>query len=195
MPRPSMKTTKQVLIAARHLFYWQGARTTSVCEITAGAGMSPAGMYGLFGSKDELLLAYVDDVCMRYQEWFSDVTSNEIGSPRERIIALFEAISKQIRTHEGRGCPLILLLSEFPDRSSPVYQRAVGCKRWFRDQVGQLTGELSECAPSSASELLADQLVLVIEGMYTGAQVYGPEGPPKQAGAVLDALLAQYSTS
>ncbi|WP_433574772.1 TetR/AcrR family transcriptional regulator [Nocardia brasiliensis] len=189
MSQPSRKTYDRVLAAARHLFYWQGVRATSVYEITAGAGLSPSVMYGYFDSKEDLLSAYVDDVCLRYQEWFNSVTSREIGGPRERITALFGAIAKQIRTFGGRGCPLALLLSEYPDPNSLVHQRAIACKRWLRDQVGELTGELEDAAPSSASDLLADQLVLVIEGMYAGAQLYGPEGPPHQAGTIVDALL------
>lgn len=182
-------TAAHILRAARHIFYWRGVQMTSVSDITDGAGISPAGLYSRFDSKDDLLLAYVEETCTRYQEWFGIVTSHEIGSPRARIIALFAATSKQIGTVAGRGCPLTLLLSEFPDRDSPVYQRALACKRWLRDQITQLTSELETEAPSSATELLADQLVLVIEGMYTAAQIFGPEGPSNQAGAIAEALL------
>ncbi|MGX1778295.1 TetR/AcrR family transcriptional regulator [Nocardia brasiliensis] len=66
-------TAAHILRAARHIFYWRGVQMTSVSDITAGTGISPAGLYGRFDSKDDLLLAYAEETCTRYQEWFGIV--------------------------------------------------------------------------------------------------------------------------
>ncbi|MFB8281159.1 TetR/AcrR family transcriptional regulator [Nocardia colli] len=189
MPRPAIATATQMLNSAGHLFYWQGVRATSVPEITALSGISPAGLYRLYDSKEDLFLAYVEHAADRSQEWFLVATSENNGSPRSRILALFDQALRRMRSVEGRGCPILLTMSEFPDSNSPAYRRAIAYKRWLRDQLGELTAELSDQVRIPHPEALADQLLLIIDGMYVSTQVFGPEGPPSQAKAIIERLI------
>jgi hypothetical protein len=52
-------------------------------------------------------------------------------------------------------------------------------KTWVRDRLGQLAG----------SELLADQLSLVMEGVYASAQALSAAGPARHARTIVDVLL------
>src|SRR6185312_7656320 len=64
-PRPQhvskAQSRSQILDAARRVAARDGARDLSLRSVAAEAGFAPAGLYGYFRSKDELLLALAAD--------------------------------------------------------------------------------------------------------------------------------------
>jgi AcrR family transcriptional regulator len=64
-PRPAhiskAQSRSQILEAARRVAARDGARDLSLRAVAAEAGFAPAGLYGYFRSKDELLLALAAD--------------------------------------------------------------------------------------------------------------------------------------
>jgi len=64
-PRPQhvskAQSRSQILEAARRVAARDGARDLSLRSVAAEAGFAPAGLYGYFRSKDELLLALAAD--------------------------------------------------------------------------------------------------------------------------------------
>ena len=68
MPRsPGHQPTaaQRVLATAGELFYRQGARAVGVDEIVARAGTTKPSLYRAFGSKDQLIAAYLEDQAAR----------------------------------------------------------------------------------------------------------------------------------
>ena len=51
--------------------------------------------------------------------------------------------------------------------------RAVASEAWVRVRLGELTGELASTAPTGDPAVLADQLALVVEGVYASVQALG----------------------
>jgi hypothetical protein len=99
--------------------------------------------------------------------------------PRDQILAVFDALAEQVQPQHCRGCPFLMALAEFPDPEHPARRAAVTMKTWVRDRLGQL----------AESELLADQLSLVMESVYASAQALGAAGPTRHARTVVEALL------
>jgi AcrR family transcriptional regulator len=58
----SERKRADIVAAAKEVFFKEGYAHASMDEITARSGVSKATVYAHFGSKDELLLAVVDDV-------------------------------------------------------------------------------------------------------------------------------------
>jgi AcrR family transcriptional regulator len=54
---PDASTVERLLQAAAHAFAEKGFHATTTRDIASGAGLSPAGVYVHFGSKEELLFA------------------------------------------------------------------------------------------------------------------------------------------
>ena len=104
MPRAAADTREHVLSVARELFYWHGIRATGVDRIAADAGVSPTTLYRLFASKDDLVAAYVEREQRGYEAWFEAATDVPSGDPRDRILALFEALAEAIDPRRCRGC-------------------------------------------------------------------------------------------
>lgn len=188
--RTAAETRAHVLRTARELFYWEGIRATGVDRVAAEAGVAPTTLYRLFASKDDLVAAYVEREDRLYRGWFDATIGSAGPRPRERILALFDALAGQIEPHRCRGCPFQMALAEFPDPALPAHRHAVANKAWVRARLGELTDELAETAPVGDPAALADGLALLVEGTYASAEVLGADGPAKQARSAAEMLVA-----
>lgn len=174
---------------ARDLFYWHGIRATGIDKVAAEAGVAPTTLYRLFASKDDLVAAYVEREGLQFQGWFTAAVDVPDLHPRERILAVFDALDEQVQPHLCRGCPFLMALAEFPDSAMPAHRHAVATKAWVRSRFRELTDELAEITPVDDPAALADQLMLVMEGVYASTQALGAAGPPRQARALAEMLL------
>ena len=188
--RTSAETREHVLRVARDLFYWEGIRATGVDRVTSEAGVAPTTLYRLFASKDELVAAYVEREGRLYREWFEEATGSAGSHPRERILALFDALAEQVQPDRCRGCPFQMALAEFPDPNHPAHQNAVANKAWVRGRLGEFTEELTEIAPIKDPFALADGLALLVEGVYASAESLGVDGPAAGARTLAETVLA-----
>jgi AcrR family transcriptional regulator len=181
--RSSAETREHVLEVAHDLFYWQGIRAVGVDRIAAEAGVAPTTLYRLWASKDDLVAAYVERADRAYREWFDAATAD--GSPRERILSLFDELVVQTQPDRCRGCPFQMALTEFPDPEVAVHRHAAANKAWVRTRLGELTAELGVTEP----EALADRLALLMEGVYASVQALGSDGPARHARVFAEAIL------
>jgi hypothetical protein len=70
-----------------------------------------------------------------------------------------------------------------------AHKNAVANKAWVRDRFGELTDELEETAPIEDADTLADELALLMEGVYVSAQALGAVGPATRARVLADVPL------
>jgi AcrR family transcriptional regulator len=192
--RSSAQTREHVLQVAHDLFYWHGVRAVGVDRVAAEAGIAPTTLYRLFASKDDLVAAYVERADRHYRDWFAEATRADGRSPRERILALFDALIEQVQPDRCRGCPFLMALTEFPDSTLASHRHAVAMKRWVRAQIGELVDELAKTSPVDDPSALADQLTLIVEGVYATVQALGVDGPARQARAFAEAILPSAPT-
>lgn len=188
--RTAAQTREHVLQVAHDLFYWHGIRAVGVDRVAAEAGVAPTTLYRLFASKDDLVAAYVKRADQLYRQWFTAATASDGRHPRERILALFDALAEQVRPDVCRGCPFLMALAELPNLDLPARRHAVAMKAWVRARLGELTDDLASITPVGDPAALADQLALVVEGVYASVQSLGPEGPARQARVLAEMLLA-----
>jgi AcrR family transcriptional regulator len=185
MRRTAGQTREHVLEVAHELFYWQGIRAVGVDRIAAEAGVAPTTLYRVFASKDDLVAAYIERADGLYRQWFDAAVESGGEDPRDRILALFDALGEQVQPHQCRGCPFLMALAEFPDETLPVHRHAVAMKTWVRTRMG----ELAAATKRDDADALADRLTLVFEGTYASAQALGAGGPASQARDFAEALL------
>ena len=183
--RTAAETREHVLAVAHELFYWNGIRATGVDAIAAEADVAPTTLYRLFASKDDLIAAYIERADGLYREWLTAATAPVVGPPRERILALFDALDEQVQPERCRGCPFLMALAEFPDPQLPAHAGAVATKAWVRGRLGELTAAMAVGDPDA----LADQLAVVMEGVYASAQALGAAGPARGARALAETLM------
>src|SRR6202008_777880 len=85
--RPSAR--ERLLAAANELFYNEGVHTVGIDRVIEQAGVAKASLYNTFGSKDELVRAYLQ---ARHASVTQRITQavERYDTPRARLLAVFE---------------------------------------------------------------------------------------------------------
>ncbi|RIQ11089.1 TetR/AcrR family transcriptional regulator [Jiangella rhizosphaerae] len=186
MPRTASETRSHVLQVAGELFYDNGIRATGVDHVAAEAGVAPTTLYRLFDSKDGLVGSYVERMHHDFQSVCEAAAEAAGPDPRDQILAIFDTVFAEVSSDRYRGCAMLKTLAEFPDPALPAHRNAVAAKSWLRQTLRELTGRLGVADPGT----LADQLMLVLDGMHATGQSLGPTGPAKQARRLAETLLS-----
>ena len=159
------KTRRRLLAAARGLFYEEGICATGVSAVAEGAGVTKMTLYAHFPSKDDLVVAYLEDSDRRWREFLEDKLSDHEDS-RDRLLAVCEAYRKYFAARETRGCAFVNCAAEFPNPDHPARRMIVRHKAGVRERLRVLSAEAGAQDPAT----LAERLFVVLEGAYvTGA--------------------------
>ena len=80
---------ERLLAAANELFYAEGVQTVGIDRIIEHAGVAKASLYNTFGSKDELVRAYLEARHASVTQRIARAV-DRYDTPRERLLAVFE---------------------------------------------------------------------------------------------------------
>jgi AcrR family transcriptional regulator len=181
---PAPPARERILETARRLFYRDGFRAVGIDTIIAEAGVAKMSLYRHFPSKDDLIVAYLEDSNRRFWEWL-EATVEEVEDPVEKLVAMFEAIGKLAASPECLGCTFQGTAAEFPDRDHPGHEAALAHKDTVRRRFATLAREGGLDEP----ETLGDQLLLLMDGAWVSARMYGPHNPAKGLAGTARALI------
>lgn len=177
---------------ARDLFYRRGIRAVGVDEIVSESGVTKPSLYRSFPSKDELAASYLRDYEQEFWDRFETSIKPHAGDPRAQLIAFFERLSSRAARKSYRGCGLTNAAVEFPERNHPARRVAENHKRALRTRLVEMATALGAREP----EVLADGLLLLIEGAYVSGQLFGEGGPARSAARAAEVLIkASVATS
>jgi AcrR family transcriptional regulator len=185
-PAEETSARARLLAAANELFYRDGIRSVGIDEIIAAADVAKMSLYRSFPSKDELIAAYLRERDVRYWQWWDETIARYPGKPREQLLALFRYLAKLPSREGWRGCPFTNAATEFPEPDHPARRVAEENKHKLRRRLR----DLGRDAGARDADSLADQLVLLFEGVYASAQTFRSPHPATRAVAAAEALLA-----
>jgi AcrR family transcriptional regulator len=176
--RPLTPAARRVLQVASELFYERGIGSVGMELIAAEAGVTKKTVYDRFGSKDALILAYLN---ARDERWraFMQGRISEVADPRERVLTTFDALGEWLTTESGRGCSMVNACAELPEPSHPVHRVAAQQKAWVRALYADLVDDGA----------LADQLLILHEGAVVAFSVGGVRDAAAKARAAAGAIL------
>src|SRR5690242_9649748 len=97
----------RLLAAANELFYEEGVHTVGIDRIIERAGVAKASLYGTFGSKDELVRAYLEGRHARRQTRITEALATRYATPRERILGVFDVLGETVAEPGFHGCAFI----------------------------------------------------------------------------------------
>lgn len=120
-----------ILSVAEALFYADGVRSVGVDRIAAEAGIAKATLYRYFQTKDDLVVAYLTAFHLRVIASLRELVDQAPPTPEDRVGALFLSLGNRALRRDFRGCPLLLVLSEYPE-SPRVRELAMRHKRAVR---------------------------------------------------------------
>lgn len=177
---------ERIFEVAKDLFYRLGIRAVGVESIVTAAGATKMSLYRSFPSKDDLVVAYLQDWDGRYWQWWNNVVARYPGDARQQIRALFKSVAGKTTRPGSRGCPFTNAATEFPEPDHPGRAVAAANKAKLRERLR----DLARATGARDPERLGDQLFLLMEGAYASAQVMGPEGPALNLAEAADALVS-----
>jgi AcrR family transcriptional regulator len=184
----------KVFEVAADLFYRQGVRAVGVDTIVKQAGVAKISLYRSFASKDELIVAYLQDRNEKFWRQWDEAFARHQGDPRAQLRD--HALSGQADNASGLPrLPVHQLCAEFPEASHPGRRIADANKREWRRRFTAIAEALGAPRPKQ----LADSLLLLVEGACAISQTLGgPERPGHAvvwaAEALLDAQIRKRSS-
>lgn len=153
---------------AARLFYQHGYRATGVDTISAESGVGKMTLYRHYPTKDDLIVAFLKQSDADFWRYFELITQ-DAPEPRGKILAFFEALQAYVTSPACYGCPFINVATEYPQLDYPGHQVALAHKRSVQARFNQL----AEAAGASQPQALADGLLLLMDGAYMAARMYG----------------------
>src|SRR6202165_974119 len=109
-PKP-LSARDRLLAAADELFYAEGVHVVGVDRIVERAGVTKASLYNTFGSKDELVRAYLENHFRRRQARIANILAAHT-TPRARLLAVFGEVEGLLAGSAFRGCRFISAAAE-----------------------------------------------------------------------------------
>jgi AcrR family transcriptional regulator len=175
---------ERLLTAANELFYEEGVHTVGIDRIIERAGVAKASLYSTFGSKDELVRAYLEGRQVRRQARITQALATRYATPRERILGVFDVLGEVVAEPGFHGCAFINASVE--SRPGSAAREASDASRaWLRS----LFVDLARAAGVAAPEHLARQLALLYDGATVAAQLDRDPGVAAEARAAAATLV------
>lgn len=180
----------KVFEVAADLFYRKGIRAVGVETIVKEAGVAKISLYRSFASKDDLVVAYLEDRNATFWRQWDERFARFDDDPEAQLEAIAAYLARRTTQPGYRGCPFINFCAEFPDRSHPGHRVVEANKREMRLRFLRIV----EAVRAPRPDQLADGLMLLVEGTYAISQTLGgPKGPGVAIISAAKALIRGYS--
>jgi AcrR family transcriptional regulator len=173
---------ERLLAAADELFYENGINLVGIDRVIEHAGVAKASLYDCFGSKEELIRAYLKGRADKRQARISERIAS-LGTPQEKILGVFDLLGEIVTRTDYRGCAFQRASAE-AGASSVIKGTCDEPRAWLRSQFTELARQAKAADP----ELLGRQLLFLYDGAAFAASVDGDRNAP-QAAKVLAAQM------
>jgi AcrR family transcriptional regulator len=184
--RPRTPAAERILRTASEMFYRKGIRAVGVDSIAAEAGVTKKTLYEKYGSKDELVAAYLRARDERWRNWLVEFVERRGGSATERLLSTFDVLGEWMERENYRGCGFVNAAVEFPDADHPARAVVLEQKRWMRGYLAELATE----AGAEDPEDLAERLLILHEGATVASSLGVAADAAQKAKQTAVALVA-----
>ncbi len=164
---PRASGRERLLAAAEALFYEEGVQSVGIEKVIERAGVAKATLYGNFKGKDALVRAYLAER-QAARRALVEAKMALHSAPRDKILALYDALAEVIAQPNYRGCAFVRASAEMRPESS-ARQVCEGVRQWLHALVQDLARQSGARNP----ELLSQQLVMLYDGAAVSAQMDG----------------------
>jgi AcrR family transcriptional regulator len=163
-------TRQKLMDAAFQRFYRDGFRNVGIDQILADVGISKTAFYKHFESKEDLMVAALEDHHHTMEEEFQALLRERGGEcPAAQLRALFDAVENIVESDRFHGCVFVNASIEFPLPHEPAHVVAAKSKAAFERMVRQI----GERAGAEDPAALSQELCLIMEGAYVTRHVTG----------------------
>ncbi|WP_431245379.1 TetR/AcrR family transcriptional regulator [Leifsonia xyli] len=180
------KPRDRVLAAAARLFVREGVNAVGVDRLAQEAEVSKRSIYQHFDGKDAIVAGMLQEYGPQVvAEYFA---ADDEGTPRERVLHVFEALHEAARAADFFGCPFVNVATELRDREHPA---AIVARR-FKEELTAYFERQAAAGGARDPHLLGEQLTLLFDGASASAAMRGgtPDAALQAAALLFDAATA-----
>lgn len=187
MADQQLPARERILAAASTLFFRDGFRAVGVDTIIAESGVAKMTLYRHFKTKDDLIVAYLERSNESFWAWFEHALGN--GSSKQQLLNLFDDLGRFVTIPECLGCMFQLAAADFPSLDHPAHSIAKTHKELVMDRLRGLAEEANLHDPHS----LVSGLLLLMDGAFAAARMFGPSNHAAGVGQAARALIEYHS--
>ena len=172
----------RILDAASELYYDRGINAVGLDLVAERAGTTKKTIYDRFGSKDGLVVAYLE---ARADRWRAHVERHLAAVPAaDRVVAVLDALETWLAAGT-RGCGFVNAYAELSTQSAAATAVVRREKEWVRRLYARLLAEAGVAEPHA----LGRRLALVHEGAVVALTAGGSAEAVDDARAATRVLL------
>ena len=150
------------------MFSTRGVRAVGVDEIIERAGVAKATLYRHFPSKDDLVLAFLEERERRWTvDWVEAEARGRASEPEQQLLAIFDLFDEWFHREDFEGCAFINVMLEMGPRHA-VGSASVRHLENIRAMVRRLAEEAGLRDPRSFADswhiLMKGSIVQAVEG-------------------------------
>ncbi|MGD7003506.1 TetR/AcrR family transcriptional regulator [Corynebacterium halotolerans] len=185
--RPSPR--QRLLDSATNLFTTEGIRVIGIDRVLREADVAKASLYSLFGSKDALVIAYLEELDRKWREDWQERT-RELTDPGEKLLAFFDQCLAEEPAKDFRGSYFQNAAVEYPRPETETEHGIIAAVMAHRRWCHQTMTELLTARNGYPSSTQADQLLLFLDGGLAGARLIKSTAPLETAKDLARQLLS-----
>jgi AcrR family transcriptional regulator len=170
-----------IIKTASRLFYRQGYSNTGINQIIAEAGIAKSSLYQHFRSKEELLLAYLEETGLQTINALSNA-ADQHDTPKEKLLAIFDFLEILVDQPDFYGCHFLNMVYELPVDAVRVREQIKKQKDSIRELFRQILMPIHK-------EALADDIYTLFEGSLIGNKIHNDPWPITSAKNIVKKLL------
>ncbi len=178
---------ERIVACALDLFHRNGIRGVGVEAIVEAAHTNKMTLYRHFASKDDLILEYLNYKGRKTDETWAKIEATWPGDPVGQLYGLIRQAAKSI-VEDERGCDLANAAVELTEQGHPGLKVIEEFKVQHRNRLAKLC----QAAGASQPDLLADSLMLLIEGARVSRRSVGTQGPSANLVRTADAVIESF---
>lgn len=174
-----------LMATARRLFYRDGYRVVGIDTLLAEAGVAKMTLYHHFASKEDLIVAVLEELDAEVQAALAAAVEAAGHAPARQLQAIFDWLKGWFETDDFKGCGFLRALSEYPEPDHPIHLAAWRHKQAVNVMLGRITAAAGARRPAE----LAEALGLLVNGAIISAHATRSSAPAKTAGTAAATLL------
>jgi AcrR family transcriptional regulator len=171
---PARSTAEHILDVAGALFYERGFAATGVDLVVRESGVAKMTLYRHFPSKDDLIAAWLERVDAQFWQSFDCWAGPEERPPLERLLGVFAGLQQLVGTPQCLGCPFLLAAAELPQPET----RGHAVARRHKDRLRERLRAMAALAGVAEADAVGDQLLLLMDGAFMAARLFGTDDHP-----------------
>lgn len=188
------RTREEILDAAIKLFARRGMLATTMSELAKAIRMTPGALYWHFPTKEDLLLASIEELDRRYVKEFNELLSEGRKlSAREQLVQFFQRTQAFLRYHREYGIFFGMVAAESADsnqriaealrRSLAVYASVVrGIIRYGQQKTNEFRTDVE-------AEALSHALIGMLQGIIVYQNLFSETLQYDAMTAAIDRLV------